>query len=91
MIYADKGGWAGLGTAFWLKMLAVVVLTAASLTAQYFTLTASRRDPRQDGAGHGENRHDGDRIGRRGPDPSDRGIQRLGPAGKSARAAVTRR
>lgn len=45
MVYADKGGWAGLGTAFWLKMLAVVVLTAASLSAQYFTLTASRRDP----------------------------------------------
>lgn len=45
MVYAVKGGWAGLGAAFWLKMAAVVVLTAASLTAQYYGLTAARRDP----------------------------------------------
>lgn len=46
MVHAIKGGWGGLGTAFWLKILAVAVLTGAALTAQYFTLTAARRDPK---------------------------------------------
>jgi len=45
MIYAIRDGWAGLGVFFWLKILAVLVLTGASLTAQYFTLTAAKRDP----------------------------------------------
>ncbi len=45
MIYEIKGGWTGLGTVFWLKILAVIVLTAASLTGQYFALTAAKRDP----------------------------------------------
>lgn len=45
MVYAVKGGWAGLGTVFWLKILAVAILTAASLTGQYFALTAAKRDP----------------------------------------------
>ena len=44
MVYAN-GGSGGLGTAFWLKMLAVVVLTAASAMAQYMTMTAAKRDP----------------------------------------------
>lgn len=50
MVYALKGGWGGLGTAFWLKMAAVVVLTGASLTAQYYSLTAAGRDPAVMGA-----------------------------------------
>lgn len=45
LVYAIKGGWSGLGTIFWLKIAAVVILTVASLTGQYFALTAARRDP----------------------------------------------
>ena len=45
MIYAIKGGWGELNVFFWLKMAAVLVLTGASLTAQYFTLTAASRNP----------------------------------------------
>ena len=45
MVYAIKGGWGGLNAFFWLKIAAVLVLTGASLTAQYFTLTASKRNP----------------------------------------------
>ena len=44
LVYAH-GGTDGFGIAFWLKMLAVLVLTAASLTGQYFGLTAAKRDP----------------------------------------------
>ncbi|MFZ2101934.1 MAG: hypothetical protein WAU86_15350 [Oricola sp.] len=49
MVEAIKGGWSNLGTAFWLKIAAVVVLTAASATAQYMVLTIARRDPRRTG------------------------------------------
>ena len=45
MVYEIKDGWTGLGVAFWLKIVAVVILTAASLTGQYFALTAAKRDP----------------------------------------------
>ena len=45
MIYAANGGWAGLGTVFWMKIAAVLVLTAASFTMQYMVLTAARREP----------------------------------------------
>ncbi len=45
LVYAVKGGWGELNAFFWLKFAAVLVLTGASLTAQYFTLTAAKRDP----------------------------------------------
>jgi hypothetical protein len=44
MIYA-RGGPDGFGAVFWLKILAVVVLTVASGAANYFSMTAARRDP----------------------------------------------
>ncbi|MCI5077353.1 hypothetical protein [Oricola sp.] len=45
LVYAARGGWGELNVVFWLKILAVIVLTAASLTGQYYGLTAARRDP----------------------------------------------
>ncbi|QKV18441.1 hypothetical protein [Oricola thermophila] len=44
LVHAIHGGWTGLGTVFWLKIVAVAVLTAASVTGQYIALTAARRD-----------------------------------------------